>query len=35
MDENHKDACENEEVSRTADDDDSSERYWRVINQLD
>jgi hypothetical protein len=35
MDEDHEDACENEEVPRAADDDNSSERYWHAINQID
>jgi hypothetical protein len=35
MDEDHENACENEEVPRAADDDDNSERYWCAINQLD
>jgi hypothetical protein len=35
MDEDRKDACENEEVLRATDDDNSSERYWRMIDNLD
>jgi hypothetical protein len=37
MDEDHEDACENEEaeVPRVADDDNSSERYWCAIDGLD
>jgi hypothetical protein len=35
MDEDREDARKNEEVSRTADDDNNSERYWRTIDQLD
>jgi hypothetical protein len=34
MDEDREDAHENEEVPR-ATDDNSSERYWHVINNLD
>jgi hypothetical protein len=35
MDEDCEDARENEEVPRAADDNDNSERYWRMIDQLD
>jgi hypothetical protein len=37
MDEDHDNACQNEEaeVLRAADDDNSSERYWRAIDSLD
>jgi hypothetical protein len=35
MDEDRKDACENEEVSRAANDDSSSKRYWCTIDGLD
>jgi hypothetical protein len=35
MDEDRKDAHENEEVPRTADNNSSSERYWCAIDGLD
>jgi hypothetical protein len=35
MDEDREDAHKNEEVPRAADDDNSSKRYWRTIDNLD
>jgi hypothetical protein len=37
MDEDHEDACNNEEaeVPRVANDNNNSKRYWRTIDGLD